>query len=309
MVLNGLHHITAITGNAPQNVDFYTRVLGMRLVKKTVNQDDPSVYHLFYGDEEGHPGFDLTFFEYRHAAPGRAGDGMVHRVLWRLASTDALDFWAARLGGEGVDVDKAGAEALRFRDPEGLQHELAVAHVPDSPLVAEHPDIPTEMALQGFAGVRAYSSAPEQSRHLLENGLGFSPTDDGWEVRGHDRGATYAYDPPPPSARRVQGAGSIHHVAWCSGMDEHPAWQAKVDAAGGQPTPVIDRFYFRSIYFFEPSHVLFEIATDGPGFTADEPLETLGERLSLPPIFEPLRERLGDILTPLPPLRDRAGRS
>lgn len=308
MQLDGLHHITAITGNAPRNLDFYTRLLGMRLVKKTVNQDDPTVYHLFYGDEEGRPGFDLTFFEYRHAAPGRPGAGMVHRIVWRVASPDALDFWELRLTGDGVQVDRPEAGVLRFRDPEGLEHEMAVTTAPDAPLVAEHPDIPHEMALQGFGGVRAYSAAPESSRRLLEDGLGFAPGADGWEVRGPERGATYAYD-AAPGGRAGQGAGSVHHVAWTSGMDEHPAWRGRVAAAGGRPTPVVDRFYFRSIYFLEPSGVLFEIATAGPGFTADEPRETLGERLSLPPVFEPLRDRLHEILTPLPPTRPRGVRA
>jgi glyoxalase family protein len=302
MQLDGLHHITAITANAPQNVDFYTRLLGMRLVKKTVNQDDPTVYHLFYGDEEGRPGFDLTFFEYRNAAPGRPGAGMVHRIDWRVASSDALDFWALRLGADGVEIERPTSNSLRFRDPEGLAHAMAVSSVSDAPLVAEHPDIPVDMALQGFAGVRAYSDDPARSRRLLEDGLGFQRRGEHWEVRGHSRGSTYAYD-PSPGGRRGQGAGSVHHVAWSSGMDEHPAWRQKIMGAGGDPTPVVDRFYFRSIYFFEPSGVLFEIATDGPGFTADEPQESLGERLSLPPVFEPLRERLDDILTPLPPAR------
>jgi glyoxalase family protein len=303
MQLEGLHHITAITGNAPRNVDFYSRLLGLRLVKKTVNQDDPTVYHLFYGDEEGSPGLDLTFFEYRGAAPGRPGAGMVHRIDWRVASTDALDFWERRLTGDGVDVERR-PDAVRFRDPEGLAHELAVATVPDAPLIADHPEIPAELALQGFAGVRAYSHRPEASRRLLEEGLGFVPAGDGWEARGTSRGSAFAYDPPPDERGR-QGAGSIHHVAWSSGMDEHPAWRERIAAAGGRPTPVIDRFYFRSIYFLEPSGVLFEIATTGPGFAVDEPVETLGERLSLPPAFEPLRDRLEQILTPLPQARPR----
>ena len=155
MRFDGIHHVTCITGDAPRNVDFYTRVLGLRLVKKSVNQDDPTVYHLFYADEEGHAGSDITFFEYPNAQPGQAGDGMVHTVVWRVASPEALEFWASRLSAEGHEVEADG-ESLRFSNPEGLQHELVVSHVADAPLVAHHPEIPREHALQGFEGVRAY---------------------------------------------------------------------------------------------------------------------------------------------------------
>src|SRR6476661_3024605 len=164
MRLEGIHHITAITGDAPRNVDFHTRVLGLRMVKKTVNQDDPTVYHLFYADENGSPGADLTFFEYPGAQPGRAGRGMVHRIVWRVASEDALSFWAERLADEGVAVDRPRPARLRFSDPEGLSHELAVDSSGDEPLVADHPQISAEFALQGFDGVRAYSDDPEASR-------------------------------------------------------------------------------------------------------------------------------------------------
>jgi len=155
MRLEGIHHITAITGDAPQNVNFYAGVLGLRLVKKTVNQDDPTVYHLFYADEVGSPGSDITFFEYPGARRGRAGGGMVHRIVWRVASEAALSFWEERLRGEGVDLSREPAR-LRFSDPEGLGLELAVVETDDDPLVAQHPEIPAELALQGFDGVRAF---------------------------------------------------------------------------------------------------------------------------------------------------------
>ncbi len=297
MKLEGIHHITAITGQAQQNVDFYAGTLGLRLVKKTVNQDDPSVYHLFYADEQGDAGSDITFFEYPGAAPGRAGDGMVHTVAWRVASREALDFWASRLERAGVETERQG-ETLRFADPEGLGHELRVSSVEDAPLIADHPEIPKEMALQGFDGVRAYASNPEASRSLLEQALRFEPAGDGWEARGESRGGLYAYD-EPPEQRGVPGAGTIHHVAWASTMEEHQRWGQRATNAGAHPTPVIDRFYFRSIYFREPSGVLFEIATLGPGFTADEPLETLGEKLSLPPDYERLREQIEATVKPL----------
>jgi glyoxalase family protein len=286
--LEGVHHVTGITGNAPQNVEFYAGTLGLRLVKKTVNQDDPTVYHLFYADELGSAGADITFFEYPGAPPGRAGEGMVHRVVFRVGSDEALDFWADRVGGE------RGEGSLLFSDPEGLALELVLDDSGDEPLAARHPDVPEELAIRGFAGVRAYTSAPEASAPFLET-LGFTP---GWETRGEQRGGFYVYDPAP--GRGLSGGGTIHHVAWASTIDDHEAWRGRVHDAGGRPTPVIDRFYFRSIYFREPSGVLFEIATIGPGFTTDEPLESLGERLSLPPAFEHLRAEVEPRLTPLP---------
>jgi glyoxalase family protein len=297
MKLEGVHHITAITGDAQKNVDFYAGVLGLRLVKKTVNQDDPTVYHLFFADEKGDAGSDLTFFEYPGAPPGRAGDGMIHTVGWRVGSPEALDFWAERLGAQGIETERGG-DTLRFADPEGLGHELRVSNVDDEPLIAEHPEVPSEMALQGFDGARAYSSNPEASKLLFEEALGFEPREDGWEVRGDSRGGVYGFD-PAPTERGLQGAGSVHHIAWASQMDDHDAWRDRVISAGARPTPVIDRFYFRSIYFREPSGVLFEIATLGPGFTVDEPVESLGEKLSLPPDYEHLREQVEPNLRPI----------
>jgi glyoxalase family protein len=308
MKLEGIHHVTAITGDAPRNVDFYARVLGLRLVKKTVNQDDPTVYHLFYADEKGSPGSDITFFEYPGAAPGRAGAGMVHTVAWRVASEEALAFWAERLVSEGVETEREPGR-LRFADPERLAHELVVVETEDEPLVARHPEIPAEHALQGFDGVYAYSGDPARSRRFLEEALEFASSEEAaWEARGESRGSFYRYD-APPAERGLGGAGTVHHVAWASPPEEHEAWRDRVAAAGARPTPVIDRFYFKSIYFREPSGVLFEIATIGPGFTADEPLEHLGEALSLPPDYESLRGQLDGVLTPLPdPRADRAVR-
>jgi glyoxalase family protein len=302
MKFEGIHHVTCITADAPGNVDFYVRVLGLRLVKKSVNQDDPTVYHLFYADEKGSAGSDLTFFEYPHARRGQAGRGMVHRIVFRVGSDDALDFWADRLGNEDVNVERDG-DSLRFEDPEGLGLEIAAAQTDDEPLIADHPSIPAELALQGFDGVRAYADAAPSKEFLAET-LAFEATDDArWEVRGAKRGSWYAYD-EPPTEPGVPGAGTVHHVAWASPPEEHEAWQERVAASGAHPTPVIDRFYFRSIYFREPSGVLFEIATIGPGFTVDEPLETLGERLSLPPSYEHLRERVEPLLMPLPNPRE-----
>ncbi len=297
MKLEGVHHVTCITADAPGNVDFYARVLGLRLVKKTVNQDDPTVYHLFYADERGSAGSDITFFEYPDTPRGRAGAGMVHRIAFRVASDESLDFWQERVGGERDDG------SLSFEDPEGLALELVIDDSGEEPLVARHPEIPEEHALRGFAGVRAFTFDPQQSRALLEGTLGFEP---GFVARGERRSGFYVYD--VTDRRGVQGAGTVHHVAWASPREEHEAWRAAVERAGARPTPVIDRFYFKSIYFREPSGVLFEIATLGPGFAVDEPAEHLGERLSLPPAFEHLREQVEPLLTPLPNPREPARR-
>ncbi len=300
MKLDGIHHITAITADAPGNVEFYTGVLGLRMVKQTVNQDDPTVYHLFYGDDDGSPGMDLTFFEYPGAARGRPGAGMVHRIVWRVGSAAALEFWNERLRQHDAVVELSG-ESLVFADPEGLEHELAPATVTDAPLHASSPEVPAEYALQGFDGVRAYSADPSASAGLLLDGLGFQTSDGAsWEVRGEHRGGRYVYDAAPPEAVASQGAGTVHHVAFASTIADHESWRTRVAEAGAHPTPVIDRFYFRSVYFREPSGVLFEIATIGPGFAVDEDAAHLGERLSLPPRFEPLREHLEQTLTPLP---------
>jgi glyoxalase family protein len=298
--LEGLHHVSSITADAPGNLDFYVRVLGMRLVKKTVNQDDPTVYHLFYGDEHGSPGFDMTFFEYPGARRGRAGAGMVHTVAFRVPGADAIGFWRERLAGEGVASEATAEGGLRFADPEGLGLELVVEDVPDAPLPAAGPGVPAEHALLGFAGVRAHSAWPERSAPLHIEVLGLEDAGGGrFLSRGDERTGWIAYD-APPAERGRGGAGTVHHVAWATRGEEQEAWRERVAAAGAAPTPVIDRFYFRSVYFREPSGVLFELATMGPGFAVDEDPERLGQRLSLPPKYEPLRERLERQLTPLP---------
>jgi glyoxalase family protein len=306
MQLEGIHHVTAITADAPGNVEFYAGVLGLRIVKKTVNQDDPTVYHLFYADEKGSAGSDITFFEYPGVPNGRAGDGMVHRVDFRVASDEALDFWQKRLENEGVKNLKRSDTTLLFDDPEGLTLGLVKDTTTDEPLRAETPGISAEVAIRGFDGVHAYAGDPEASRGFLEEALNFrADGSNRWEARGEHRGGFYRYD-APPGHQPMRGAGTVHHVAWGSPMDEHTTWRERVKEAGFSPTPVIDRFYFRSIYFQEPSGVLFEIATLGPGFTADEDLATLGQGLSLPPDYEHLRDKLKDVLTPLPDPRRRA---
>jgi len=304
--LNGIHHISAITADAAKSLRFYAGVMGLRLVKKTVNQDNPTVYHLFYADEAGSPGADLTFFEYPGLVPGRAGAGMIHRIALRVGSTAALDFWAKRLAAAGLDSIRED-ERLRFEDPEGLGLELVASSATDEPLLAWHPEIPEQFALQGFAGVRAFTRRPEGSSGFLTGTMGFT-THDGkaFEARGETRGSFYAYD-ESPEPRGLGGSGTVHHIAWSSTMEDHAAWRERVLQGGGDPTRIIDRFYFRSIYFREPSGVLFEIATIGPGFSADEPREHLGERLSLPPAFEHLRAEVEANLTPLHNPREKAG--
>jgi glyoxalase family protein len=304
MKLEGIHHITAITADAQRNVDFYAGTLGLRLVKKSVNQDQTSVYHLFYADETGDAGSDITFFEYPGLPIGRAGAGMIHRIVWRVSGADALDFWQQRLGDHGFTSTRTDT-SLRFTDPEGLEHELLPVTTTDEPLIANHPEIPAELALQGFHAVRAYAVDPERSRDLLEETLNFERQPDGaYEARGERRGGYYIYD-APPAERPLQGAGTVHHVAWASPIEDHEAWQRRIATSGrAHPTPIIDRHYFRSVYFREPSGVLFEIATLGPGFTVDEPLEHLGEKLSLTPQYEHLRDRIEPTLTPLANPRD-----
>jgi glyoxalase family protein len=300
--LEGIHHITAITADAPGNVDFYARALGLRLIKKTVNFDAPDVYHLYYGDERGSPGSILTFFEFPGVARGRPGAGMVYHLAWRVGSPEALDFWAGRLEREGIAVASRDDRLLVFHDPEGLELALLVDEAGEPPLRAEAADLPAEHALLGFAGVHAYAAERERSVPLFEEALGFERVaDDRWRVAGAERSALYVAD-PAPSAPGIQGAGTVHHIAWSSKDDaEQEEWRARVSAAGARPTPIIDRQYFHSVYFREPNGVLFELATRGPGFDIDEPLEHLGESLRLPPQHEHLREALERTLTPLPP--------
>jgi glyoxalase family protein len=295
MKLDGIHHVTNITGDAPQNVDYYVNRLGLRMVKKTVNQDDPTVYHLFYADEQGSPGADITNFEYPGARRGRAGVGMMHTIVWRVGSEEALGFWRERMG------------SVPFEDPEGLRHDLVVAHVPDAPLIADHPEIPHELALQGFEGVRAYARNVEAHTSDFLDSLGFERDGNAWTTRGAERGGWIEYE-EAPAEQAIPGAGTVHHVAWACEMDEQEEWRQRVLAAGGRPTEIIDRFWFRSIYFREPSGVLYEIATKGPGFSTDEDPEHLGEALILPPAFEHLRAQVEPMLTPLPNPRaaDRA---
>jgi glyoxalase family protein len=300
--IDGIHHITLITGDAAGNVDFYVRVLGLRLVKRTVNQDEPGVYHLFYADEHGSPGADLTFFEYPGARPGRAGAGMISAIVHRVGSDAALNFWSDRLQREGVAVEREPG-SLRFADPEGMRHELTFVESRDEPLVARSREVPAEHALQGFEAVRALVADQARSQALLRETLGFTElASNDWQARGEQRSGRILFE--HSDTRGVPGAGTVHHIAWSVCRAEQEQWRERLIAAGMHATPVIDRFYFESVYFREPSGILYELATlDGAGYTIDEPAETLGEALSLPPDHEPLRSRIEPLLTPLPDIR------
>jgi glyoxalase family protein len=301
MKLEGIHHITCVTADAPSNADFYVRVLGLRIVKKTINQTDQTTYHIFYGDERASYGNNLSFFEYRGRPDGRAGAGNVHRIVWRVGSTDALDFWERRLADEGCTSER-GETTLLFADHEGLDHELAVVDVPDEPLTGEAPDIPAEFALQGFDGVRAYARDQAASEAFIRERLGFQDMGDGrLEARGEEWGGWYAFDPAPAEKRRF-GGGVVQHVAWGCLPQDIEAWHDVVAGSGLTPTEVIDRHFFRSVYFDEPGGVLFEVAErGGPGFIVDEPdAAHMGDDLRLPPWLEERRKLYEYSLTPVP---------
>src|ERR1700727_3047356 len=298
--IDGIHHITLITGDAPRNVDFYARVLGLRMVKKTVNQDDPGVYHLFYADEHGSPGADITFFEYPGAAPRKPDAGMAAAFQPRVAGDDALGYWEQRLGDEGVATERFADGGLRFADPEGMVHELVISSAPDAPLIAAHREVPAQFALQGFEAVRAKVQDPARSEALLQHVLGFTElrTDD-WEARGDTRRGRIVFE--QSDVRGIPGAGTVHHIAWAVLEAELADWRQRVAASGARPAPVIDRFWFESVYFREPSGILYALATlDGAGFDADDTPDALGEKLVLPPFLEAQRAQIEPRLTPLP---------
>jgi glyoxalase family protein len=292
--LDGLHHVTAITADAQRNLDFYVGRLGLRLVKRSINQGNPRTYHL-YGDDQGHPGADITFFAYPRLPRGRAGNGMVHEVIWRLGSLAAVDFWERRMADAGMAPHR-DQDVITFRDPDGLVNELRlVADSPDAPLAGVHPEIPEAFALQGLHAVRVFGDIAEGTG--LDELLGFSPAG---EARGPHRGGLYLPG-DPPAARAMKGAGTVHHIAWAIADGSYEWWIDRLRGAGVELVEVADRHYFRSIYFHVPSGVLFELSTLGPGLTVDEPLETLGSQLSIPPAFASLR---GELEASLAPLRD-----
>jgi glyoxalase family protein len=298
MKLEGMHHITMITADAEKNVEFYADVLGLRMVKKTVNFDAPDAYHLYFGDEAGSPGSILTWFEFPAAATGRAGAGMIHTIELGVASEASLDFWAERLASKGYDSER-GERSLTFADYDGLHFALVVADDGNPPLRAAHPEVPAEHAILGVEGARAYiARGTNADRALLTETLGFTEVAEGeYRLDGDERHFHWGYDAVTQGG--IQGAGTVHHIAWHSRDTDHVAWQERAAAAGMQVTPVIDRDYFLSIYFRQPQGVLFEIATTSPGFAVDEDPEHLGEALRLPSQHEHLRPQLERLLTPL----------
>jgi glyoxalase family protein len=296
MELSGLHHVTAITGDAQRCVDFYVTVLGLRFTKKTVNHDAPEVYHLYFSDYEGTPGSVLTFFEYPGASSGRSGAGMVSRIDWRVPG-DSLDFWEERLNKLATGGMERDGDRISFEDPEGLGLGLVADHGDVAPLVAPSDDIPKGSELRGFDGVEATSVDVESTKGILTDVLGFKGDGSTYEVSDGSRSSSYILG--TSNVLGVPAAGTVHHVAWGCEPSEHETWRNHIASSGLNVTPVIDRIYFRSIYFREPGGVLFEIATRGPGFTVDEPLEELGTKLVLPSRYEGMRSELERALTPI----------
>jgi glyoxalase family protein len=318
MQLGGLHHVTAVTTEASENVTFYTGVLGLRLVKKTVNQDDVSAYHLFYGDELGRPGTEVTFFDWPHlrVAPNHAGAGEVSATELRVTGREALEFWARRLAESGVEhggvEERDGRALISFTDPEGQRLRL-VDDGGDTRVAGGVPwegsQVAREAGIRGLSAVELTVRDLEPTAWVLGEVLGFRVV--GEHVQDDGRVVVFEAGPGGPGAevRVVErpgapaahlGRGGVHHVAFRTPNDEeHAAWRERIRSSGLGVTPQIDRYYFRSIYFREPGGVLFEIATDGPGFATDEDAAHLGERLSLPPFLEPRREEIETRLEPI----------
>jgi glyoxalase family protein len=323
MELGGLHHVTAVTAHAARNLAFYTRTLGMRLVKRTVNQDDVTAYHLFYGDAVGHAGSDLTFFDWPYAAERQHGPGTVVRTVLRVTGRAALEWWSERLSRDGIPHDPItelnGRAILPFADFEGQ----ALAFVDDGGEGEGTPwtqtDVPPTHGVRGLGPVLLAAPALEPTARLLRDILNFReagtyevPTARGDNASGASLPVhVFATGPGGASAevhvvvdsvspRGRVGRGGVHHVAFrTASSEEHEAWHERLASARIGVTPVIDRYYFRSLYFREPGGVLFEIATDGPGFAVDESIDQLGEHLSLPPFLEPRRAEIEASLTPL----------
>jgi glyoxalase family protein len=318
MELGGLHHVTAVTTEASENVAFYTEVLGLRLVKKTVNQDDVSAYHLFYGDELGKPGTEVTFFDWPHLriAPNHAGAGEISATELRVAGRDALDYWAERLAKFGVAhggiEGRDGRPLIALTDHEGQRLRLVddTGSGVEGGVPWEESPVPQEAGIRGLGGVELIVRELETTAWVLTEVLGFRVkgeySQDGgrvavFEVGPGGPGAEVRVVEEPGAPPAHLGRGGVHHVAFRTPDDEeHAAWRERIRVAGLGVTPQIDRYYFRSIYFREPGGVLFEIATDGPGFTSDEDAAHLGERLSLPPFLEPHREEIEAGLQPIP---------
>ncbi len=300
----GIHHITAFVGNAQANADFYAGILGLRLVKKTINFDAPEVYHLYFGNETGSPGTAITFFPFDGARRGRVGGGQVG-VTTFVVPVDALAFWEERLTKFAIAferVQRFGETYLRFQDRDGLQLEI-VAREEGPESQWSFGGVPAYRAIKGFGGAVLYSMAPEQTMHTLEHVLGLERIDeDQGLVRFRAPGELGNLVDVNASVmgRGRGGAGTVHHIAWrAADREDQERWREYVDERGFQPTPIVDRQYFTAIYFREAGEILFEIATDPPGFARDEPFDALGEKLMLPDWYESHREQIKQGLPPL----------
>lgn len=298
----GIHHITAFAGSPQKNVDFYAGILGLRLIKRTVNYDAPDIYHLYFGNEKGSPGTAMTFFPSSRTRPGRIGGGQVGYTTF-AAPAGSLSFWEKRLEKFGIPVEqnyRFGETSIRFRDWDGLQLEIVErTETPESQW--SFGGVPQEKAIKGFAGAILFSTKPEGTMNLLEV-LGFDRVNEDEEfVRFRSNGEygniidVYKH----AMERGSGGAGTIHHIAWRAQVQDQESWRNRVANHGYKPTEIIDRQYFQSIYFREHGGILFEIATDAPGFDIDEPMEQLGEKLMLPPWYEPRRIEIQSLLEPI----------
>lgn len=300
----GIHHVTAIASDPAENLAFYTDTLGLRLIKRSVNQDDVSVYHLFYGDYEGSPGTSMTFFPYEGARPGRVGTGQVSTVAFTIPE-HAVDYWVDRFEAAGVDADKPqerfGDTVVPFRDPDGLPLELvATADAPDGK--PPESDVPEDHAIRGFYGVTLSLQSAEPTADLL-GAMGYEETESGqkrqrFEASG-DLGVVVDVCEDPQARRGQPGAGTVHHVAFRVTAEEQADWREVIQEQGLRPTQIIDRKWFESVYVREHGGILFEFATEGPGYTVDEDLESLGGRLVLPEWLEGRREEIEAGLPPL----------
>lgn len=300
----GIHHVTAIGSDPTENVAFYTDTLGLRLVKRSVNQDDTSVYHLFYGDYEGSPGTSMTFFPYPNARPGQVGTGQASTVQF-LIPDGSMEYWRDRLADAGVDLDdpteRFGDAVLPFQDPDGLPLELVARTDAPTGTPPEGP-VPNSHAIRGFFGVTLSLDSADSTAPLLRE-MGFEETDsEGDRTRYESAGDLgYAVDlrEDPQAPRGQPGAGTIHHVAFQVTRADQADWREVLQAQGLRPTGIIDRKWFESVYVRTRGGVLFEFATESPGYTVDEPLDELGERLVLP---ERLEDRRAEIEASLPEL-------
>lgn len=309
MQINGIHHVTAISGPARRNLDFYGRVLGLRLVKKTVNFDDPGTYHLYYGDAAGSPGTILTFFPWEHAAPGRLGIGETQETVFRVPA-GSIGYWAHRLVEKGVPHDapvkRFGETVLAFRDPDGMR--LALVGLPgiEGEPAFEQGDVPAEHAIRGFHGVSLLLEDAAATGAILSDVLGFEEigredTLIRYRATGTALGSIVDLRVAGGFLPARMGAGSVHHIAFRAAGDAEQGEMVRrlAENHGIRATEQRDRNYFRSVYFREPGHVLFEIATDDPGFAVDESVETLGQGLMLPPQYEGQRARIEAVLPDL----------